>query len=675
LYKLNFAIKHGYNFLSISKIFYNNESTSGAARPIRLIQFRGKVMLHLMKTYVDRATGLGLLLLVAACNHHLDTKEPITVGDSEPAREAKQLSLSKKEKEIAKAFKAELIVTPTPEPISKLVEVVELFESAPPVKAKKHMVSSANVLATKAGLEILRKGGSAIDAAIATELVLTLVEPQSSGIGGGAYMLHFSAKNGSVESYDGRETAPANAFPKMFLDDDGKRLPRKQARLVPQAIGVPGILRMLELAHKKNGKLPWADLFKPAIKLAEDGFRISPRLHRLIALHEGLSKFPITKEYFFTKDGNVKKLFSVLKNPALARTLRAIAKDGANVFYTGNIAKAIVAVVNKDGKNPAPMTLLDMSGYKAKRSEALCSFYREWLICGAPPSTTGGITVLQIMGMLQNFDLPSMNPGSVDAIHLISEAARLAYADRAAYIGDPDFIKVPMAALLDSAYLKKRAALISISKTRGYGVPGNPSSNKSAWKWAPDKEEHGLSTTHLSVVDKDGNAVSMTASIATAFGSARMVAGFILNNQLTDFSFFSERDGKPVVNRAQGGKRPRSSMSPSLVFDGSGKLVLAIGSPGGMQIIGYVAQSLIAALDWNMNVQQVIDMPHFINRNRRDTEIEKGSSLEALVPALEARGHKIDVHRMTSGLHGIAITKFGLEGGADPRREGVALGD
>ncbi len=537
------------------------------------------------------------------------------------------------------------------------------------------MISSANPLATKAGLEILRKGGSAIDAAIAAELVLTLVEPQSSGIGGGAYMLHFASKNGSIEAYDGRETAPVTAFPRMFLDADGKRLPRKKARLAPQAIGVPGILRMLELAHKQHGNLPWAHLFDPAIKLAEDGFKISPRLHSLIGRHEGLPRFAETKDYFFTKDGNVKTMFSVLKNPALARTLRAISKEGANAFYTGDIAKAIVAAVNKGVENPAPMTLADLSGYKAKRSEALCSFYREWLICGAPPSTTGGITVLQIMGMLQNFDLPGMKPGSADAVHLISEAARLAYADRAAYIGDPDYIKVPTAALLDPSYLKKRAALVSISKTRGYGVPGNPNSNKSAWKWAPDKEEHGLSTTHLSVVDKDGNAVSMTASIATAFGSARMVAGFILNNQLTDFSFFPERDGKPVVNRAQGGKRPRSSMSPSLVFDGSGNLVLAMGSPGGMRIIGYVAQSLIAALDWKMNVQQAIDMPHFINRNRRDTEIEKDSPLEALAPALEARGHKIDVHRMTSGLHGIAITKSGLEGGADRRREGVALGD
>jgi gamma-glutamyltranspeptidase/glutathione hydrolase len=639
------------------------------------MQFRGKVMLHLMKIYVGRSTALVLMLLVAACNHHLNTAKPVTVVESQPTPVAKKTTAPRKEAVPAKALTVEPLVTPASKPAPKLIEVVELFESAPPARAKKHMISSANPLATKAGLEILRKGGSAIDAAIAAELVLTLVEPQSSGIGGGAYLLHFSAKNGSIEAFDGRETAPATAFPKMFLDADGKRLPRKQARLAPQAIGVPGILRMLELAHKQNGKLPWADLFEPAIKLAEEGFQISPRLHGLIGRHDGLPNFPATKEYFFTKDGNVKTVFSVLKNPALARTLRTIAKNGADAFYAGDIARAIVAVVNKDGKNPAPMTLADISGYKAKRSEALCSFYREWLICGAPPSTTGGITVLQIMGILQNFDLPGMKPGSVDAIHLISEAARLAYADRAAYIGDPDFIKVPTAALLDPAYLKKRAALLSISKTRGHGVPGNPNLNKSAWRWAPDMEEHGLSTTHLSVVDKDGNAVSMTASIATAFGSARMAAGFILNNQLTDFSVFPERDGKPVVNRAQGGKRPRSSMSPSLVFDGSGKLVLAMGSPGGMRIIGYVAQSLVAALDWKMNVQQAIDMPHFINRNRRDTEIEKGSPLEALIPALEARGHKIDVHRMTSGLHGIAITKLGLEGGADPRREGVALGD
>jgi gamma-glutamyltranspeptidase/glutathione hydrolase len=642
-------------------------------------------MLQRLKTNFGRATAIGLLLLTSACNHGLDTAEPTTVIEPVPQPEANNAPIVQKEVKPAAKPNPEPVepavkAKPAPAPAKpKPVEVVELLDSQAPAKAKTHMISTANPLATRAGLEILRKGGSAIDAAIAAEMVLTLVEPQSSGIGGGAYLLHFAAKSGDLEAYDGRETAPASAFPKMFQDKDGNRLPRKEARLAPQAIGVPGLLRMLELAHKKNGKLPWAQLFDPAIKLAEEGFLISPRLNSLVKKHKGLPLFATSKAYFFNSDGAAsgaaKPVGTKLFNPALAKTFRKIAAGGADAFYTGDIAKAIVASVNKDGKNLAPMSLKDLAGYKAKKLEAVCSFYRAWLVCGAPPSTTGGITVLQVLGILQNFDLAKMEPGSADAVHLISEAARLAYADRAAYIGDPDFVKVPTAALLEPGYLSKRAGLISMEKSRGYAVAGNPNAGKTAWRWAPDLEEHGLSTTHLSVIDKDRNAVSMTASIATAFGSARMVEGFMLNNELTDFSFIPEKNGKPVVNRALGGKRPRSSMSPSLVFDGSGKLVLAIGSPGGMGIIGYVSQALIAMLDWKMNVQQAIDMPHFINRNRRDTEVEKGSPLEALKPALEARGHSIDVHRMTSGLHGVAVTKSGLEGGADPRREGVALGD
>lgn len=634
-------------------------------------------MLHSLRTYPGHATAMGLLLLTAACNHQLDTVEPALVIQTAPQPVTKKVVPAKPK--ITKPVVPVVIAVPKkPAPVPsepKSIEVVVLLESQAPTKAKSHMISTANPLATRAGLEILRKGGSAIDAAIAAEMVLTLVEPQSSGIGGGAYLLHFSAKSGDIEAYDGRETAPASAFPKMFQDSEGKRIPRKQARLAPQAIGVPGLLRMLELAHKKNGKLAWSQLFEPAIKWAEEGFLISPRLRSLAKKHKGLPLFAGSKAYFFTADGKVRQTGTRLFNPALAKTFRNIAQNGADAFYTGEIAKAIVATVNKDGKNPAPMTLTDLAGYKPKKLEAVCAFYRAWLVCGAPPSTTGGITVLQILGILQNFDLSKMKPGSADALHIISEAARLAYADRAAYIGDPDFVKVPASALLDPAYLSRRAGLLSLSKARGHAVAGNPSFGKTAWQWAPDLEEHGISTTHLSVVDKDRNAVSMTASIATAFGSARMVEGFMLNNELTDFSFIPEKDGKPVVNRAQGGKRPRSSMSPSLVFDGSGKLVLAIGSPGGTRIIGYVARAIIAALDWKMNVQQAIDMPHFINRNKRDTEIEKGSPLEALVPALEARGHSVDIHRMTSGLHGIAVTKEGLEGGADPRREGIALGD
>ncbi len=535
------------------------------------------------------------------------------------------------------------------------------------------MISAANPLAAEAGREILRAGGSAVDAAIAAQMVLNLVEPQSSGIGGGGFMMHFAADTGEIAAYDGRETAPASVEPGMFLGPDGQ--PRKfyDAVVGGRSVGVPGLLRMLEMAHGEHGRLPWARLFEPAIKLAQDGFAVSERLHSLIAADKYLKVDGDAAAYFHNAAGEPLPVGHLLKNPLLAATFRTIAKEGADAFYTGEIAQDIRITVQGAARNPAGLYPADLAGYKAIKREPVCLFYREWLVCGMPPPSSGGITTLQILGLLQGFDLAAVKPESAEAVHLIAEASRLAFADRNTYIADPDFIPVPAAGMLDPGYLELRAEDISTGRSMGPAAPGMPGFT-GARLLSPDAAEKGLSTTHLSVVDGDGNAVSMTSSIENAFGSRLMVRGFLLNNQLTDFSFEPSRNGVPVANAAAARKRPRSSMAPTLVFGPDGKVVLAVGSPGGSRIIGYVAKTLIAALDWKMDIQAAIDLPHFINRNGK-TDLEEGTSLEAMAPRLTALGHEISVRPLTSGLHGIAADGQGLTGGADPRREGAALGD
>jgi len=536
----------------------------------------------------------------------------------------------------------------------------------------RHMIAVANPLAAEAGRDMLRAGGSAIDAAIAAQMVLTLVEPQSSGIGGGAFLMHFEKSSGAIESYDGRETAPKSTKPGMFLKADGTPKKFYDAVVGGSAVGVPGLLRSLESAHKDHGKLPWADLFKPAIALSENGFVISPRLAGLLAKDKYLKTIPTSKAYFYDRGGNSKKAGVLLKNPALFRTLKAIQKDGAKAFYTGAIAKSIVWTVRHAPKNRSGMTLADIAAYKAIKRKPVCLNYRIWKVCGMGPPSSGGLTTLQILGIANNFDLSTSPPMDAKSIHLIAEASRLAFADRNTYIADPDVVPTPPG-LLDPNYLKLRANQISPTKAAKKRHPGMPGLSGS-WKYAPGGNEHGLSTTHMSIIDADGNAVSMTSSIENAFGSRMMVGGFILNNQLTDFSFRPSKNGAPVANRAGPGKRPRSSMSPTLVFDKAGNLVMAVGSPGGSRIIGYVAKTLIATLDWGMDMDSAIDAPNFVNRNGA-TELEKGTALESLKPALEAMGHKVSLMSRASGLHGIKVTKYGLEGGADKRREGVAIGD
>ena len=538
-----------------------------------------------------------------------------------------------------------------------------------PARAQRHMVAAANPLAAQAGLEILRAGGSALDAAIATQLVLNLVEPQSSGLGGGAFLLHYEAASREVSAYDGRETAPAAATPELFLTPEGEPMKFWDAVVGGRSVGVPGLARMLELAHREHGRLPWAALFRPAIELAERGFPVSPRLHGLIARDKHLKTFPDTAAYFHDATGAPPAVGSLLKNPAFAQTLRRIAEGGADAFYRGPIAAAVVAKVRGAARNPGAMSLDDLAAYRAKRRAPVCAPYRVWRVCGMAPPTSGGVAVLQILGVLEHFDLAKLEPNSAPAVHLIAEASRLAFADRGRFLADSDFVEVPLERLLDRDYLKGRAALISPAASLGQARPGLPAQNG-----AMPAQAEPPSTSHLVVVDGAGNAVSMTSSIESGFGSRLMAGGFLLNNELTDFSFRPEAEGRPVANRVEPGKRPRSSMSPMLVLDAEGRLVLAIGSPGGSRIIGYVARALVAALDWGLDPQAAVALPHAINRNG-PTDLEEGTALAALKPALEALGHRVRIRAMTSGLHAIAVTADGLEGGADPRREGVAVGD
>lgn len=546
-------------------------------------------------------------------------------------------------------------------------------EPGEPAKSKKQMIVAGHPLAAEAGREILRKGGSAIDAAIAAEMVLSLVEPQSSGIGGGAFMVHYAAKSGAIDTYDGRETAPKSANPYMFLDGAGK--PRKwdSAAMGGLGVGVPGLLRMLELAHKEHGRLAWRELFQPAIALARKGFPISERLAGQIASAKGLKLSAVTEAYFFENDGTPKKAGTVLKNLDFADTLERVAEKGASAFYAGDIANAIARTVSRAPVNPTAMKADDIEAYKAKKRPPVCAAYRQWLICGMGPPSSGGISTLQILGILTKFDLAKMTPASAPALHLISEASGLAFADRNIYLADPDFIPVPTDGLLDPGYLRLRADGISPDKAQGKRQPGMPGPSALLPRGLSDDSE-GFSTTHISIIDADGNAVSMTASVERAFGSRLMTRGFLLNNQLTDFSFKPNTNDGPVANRVEAGKRPRSSMSPVIVFDGQGRVVMAVGSPGGSRIIGYVTKTLIGVLDWNMNIQDAVDSPNFVNRNG-PLDLEEGSALETLKPALEKMGHTVKLRPLYSGLNGIVVTKDGLDGGSDKRREGVAIGD
>ena len=555
---------------------------------------------------------------------------------------------------------------------SGAVSVGAQAEPASSPTSKHAMVATANPHATDAALAVLEAGGSALDAAVAAQMVLGLVEPQSSGIGGGGFLLHYDAKSGAVTSFDGRETAPAAAGPHLFADVDGTPRGWLEVARGGLPVGAPGVVAMLQAAHATHGALPWADLLAPAIRLAEEGFNVSPRLSAMIAANADLSEFPAARSYFFRPDGNPLQPGDRLVNVPYAETLEAIAAEGAGALLRGPIAGDIAKAVQSAAINPGRLTERDLATYRAVERPPVCNGYRQWTICGMGPPTSGGLTVLQILGILSHFDMAPLAPGSLEAVHLISEASRLAYADRGRFMADSDFVDVPVVGLLDPEYLAGRAALIdpaSAMEEAPHGAP--PGSDARAY--AADASPELPSTSHLVVVDAAGNAVSFTTSVERAFGSRLMVRGFLLNNQLTDFSFVAAENGRDVANRVEPGKRPRSSMSPMLVFNAAGDLVLAVGSPGGSRIITYVTQALIAMLDWNLDPQAALALPHHVNRGG-STELEADTEITGLTTSLEAMGHTVKVGALVSGLHAIRVTANGLAGGADPRREGTVAG-
>lgn len=541
------------------------------------------------------------------------------------------------------------------------------FERRELAQAHHFMVSAANPVAARAGADILAAGGSAADAAIATQLVLNLVEPQSSGIGGGGFIVSYDAGSGAVHTYDGRETAPASTSADLFVRD-GAVMAFRDAVNSGRSVGVPGLPAALFMLHEQHGRLPWGQLFEPAIAVAERGFAVSPRLHQLLAQNTALREQPAAAAYFYDQDGKPWPVGHILKNPALARVYRALAEQGPDAFYNGWIAERIVQVV-RDHPVPGALDLHDLHNYRAVQRAPLCMAYRVYSLCGMPPPSAGPLAVMQILGMLSHTPVAVHDPLSLMAVHYFSEAGRLAFADRDVWVADPDFFDVPVDVLLDADYLRDRAALITPDRSMGTARTGIGLGDA-----VPTGETLELpATTHVVTADPQGNVISMTTSVESAFGSKILVEGFLLNNQLTDFSFSSDgKDGAAVANRVEAGKRPRSSMAPMLVLQ-DGRPVMAIGSPGGSAIINYVAQTILGVLDWNLTIQQAIDLPHYGSRNHA-TELEKGSPVTALADDLRAMGHEVRELDFPSGLQGVVFTPDGLQGGADPRREGLATG-
>lgn len=536
--------------------------------------------------------------------------------------------------------------------------------------AKTFMVVAANPLAAAAGAEMLDAGGSAVDAAVAVQLVLNMVEPQSSGVGGGAFIVHWDQARQAIATYDGREMSPAAATETRFIAADGAVMDRMTAVVGGRSVGVPGVLRALELAHVQHGKLPWARLFEPAIRIAEQGFALSPRVHALLGFDRSLRTVEPAGSFFYQADGSPRPVGTVIKNPEFASTLREIAAKGADAFYTGAIARDIVAAVTTASVSPGDLTLEDMKVYRAVERAPVCAPYRDRKICGMGPPTSGGIGVLQTMAMLERFDLAALGPAVAAAYHAMIEAGRLVFADRAVYIADPDVVPVPTAALLAGDYLKARAQLIDLGK-RMPEVQAGTVPVKAGLNLRPAASPERPSTSHFSIVDAASNAVAMTTSIEASFGSRLMVRGFLLNNTLTDFSYSEAAKGETVANAVGPRKRPRSSMAPTLVFDRDGKLEMVVGSPGGPSIVGFVVTTLVAMIDWNMTPQAAISAPHVVVFGRGVT-IEP--ELADLKDELEALGHPVRVGEFPSGIHAIRVVPGGLQGGADPRREGAVAG-
>ncbi|MCG6542137.1 gamma-glutamyltransferase [Pseudomonas sp. KSR10] len=558
------------------------------------------------------------------------------------------------------------------------------YTAKPGWATERFAVAAANPLATEAGYRILKAGGSAMDAAVAVQMVLSLVEPQSSGLGGGAFLLYWDGAH--VTALDGRETAPAAVDETLFLKPDGKPMDFQQAVVGGRSVGVPGTVKMLEQAHQQYGKLPWRELMQPAIRLAEDGFEISPRLHGLLESDPALRDNPPAAAFYYQPDGSPWPVGHRLRNPALAQLLRNIAERGSDAFYRGANAQALVRQVNEH-YNAGAITLSDLEVYKPRQRDPLCNLWQQrYQVCGFPPPSSGHITQMQILGILEQLSpLPALDQGvpSAEFLHHYTEASRLAYADRAKYLADPDFVPVPgrtWNSMLAPKYLKQRAELIK-SRSMGTAEPGNPGEMPVTFASQPTQPEYG--TSHISIVDEQGNALAMTTTIEQAFGSrllndggTGLPGGYLLNNELTDFSF-EPRDaqGQPIANRVESNKRPRSSMSPTLVFNAAGDQLLAsVGSPGGAAIIHFTAKTLLGMYGWGLDAQRAIDLPNFGSFNG-PTVLEAGRFPEATVESLEARGHQVNEVEMTSGLQAIQRTSSGWFGGADPRREGVVMGE
>ncbi len=549
--------------------------------------------------------------------------------------------------------------------------------TTPPPKAQvyeKGMVSAADPRAAAAGAEMLRDGGTATDAAIATMLALTVVEPQSSGIGGGGFYVTTNAR-GEVETIDGRETAPAAAHPKWFFKD-GKLLSFAESVPGATSVGVPGNIALAAKAHAAHGRLPWARLFAPAIKLAREGFVMSPRLHEMVAGSTNTAGFsPEGRALLFGADGKPLPVGTLIKNPALADTLEAIANEGPKAFYSGPNAGAIVAKVTTAPHNPAPMTEADVAAYAAKNRAPVCGTYRGYRICSMGPPSSGATTVLATLIQLERFDLKALGKDNPVSWHLIAESERLAYADRARYSADSDFVPVPVAGMVDRKYLAARAALIDPGKTIPKAIAGTPpGAEKLSWADPEPAVEHG--TSHFAVIDRAGNAVSYTSTIESSFGSGIVVGGYFLNNEMTDFDRNPELDGRMVANRVEGGKRPRSSMSPTLVFGPDGRLRLVVGAAGGVTIPAQVIRAIIGVIDWDLSAQDALALPVIFAPGTETIYVERGTVLEGMIPALQALGHG-DVQPRGLPLKANAVEVRGsqLQGAADPRSEGQAIAE
>ncbi|MBB4641399.1 gamma-glutamyltransferase [Rhizorhapis suberifaciens] len=540
-----------------------------------------------------------------------------------------------------------------------------------PARAEGGSVSSADPRATAAGQEILRKGGSATDAALAMLVALTVVEPQSSGIGGGGFLIHHDGRLGLLDTIDGRETAPSAAGPGRFLGTDGKPLPFIRAFPGGLSVGVPGNLRLMEMAHRKWGKLPWTDLFQPAIRLAEEGFEVNQILYsRLTATAPLWKDFPDAQAIYW-REGKPVPVGTVIRNPALAAFLKRLATEGPSAFYSGANAQAITNALARAPINPAVMTPEDLTAYQAKQRPALCSHYRIYVVCGMGPPSSGAIAIIQMLGMLERFDMAKLGADNPKSWHLIGEAMRLAYADRDKYLGDRDFVEVPVAGLIDPNYLLRRSKLISADHARKNYEPGTPAG---AVKRTPAPSSEVPATSHFVAADGNGNIVTMTSTIEGAFGSQLIANGYFLNNELTDFSFAPEKDGAPVANRVEAGKRPLSSMSPTIVYDANGKPILALGSAGGKRIIMHVLKTLVGVLDFGLPVETAIALPN-IFFNDEGLLVEQDSSVAAMIPALEKLGQKVQATVVTSKVNAVQRAANGWTGAADPRSPGVALAE